>query len=280
MSNPLSDREREQLSALLDGRLTEKEKAGLAREIADSPELAEEWNQLKRLKAALAALPRHKVRRSFALKPDSVSVRKPSGFLFPLRLVSGLAAAGLTILLALDSLPLLKGTSLMAAAPAAPAAASESIQADRIAGNQSTGEIVTWSTPTPEAVGKGGGPAQFGKGGGPSETVANPGIMALPAQPSGSAVNAAPPSPAVEAPNAAQPTSPPAAENTLQIPPGESPILGIPPTEEQGKVMESSVEATARIASPQISIHPLAEIILLIIALGAALAAVIVNRRK
>ena len=47
MTNPVSDRDREQLSALLDGRLSVQETNDLERKIAGSPGLAIEWEQLR-----------------------------------------------------------------------------------------------------------------------------------------------------------------------------------------------------------------------------------------
>ncbi len=54
-------------------------------------------------------LPRHKVRRNFFLKPGVVPERKPSPFLFPMRLAAGLASAALVILLALDATVFFRG---------------------------------------------------------------------------------------------------------------------------------------------------------------------------
>ena len=104
-------------------------------------------------------LPRHKVRRNFFLKPGVVPERKPSPFLFPMRLAAGLASAALVILLALDATVFFRGGMLTAAAPAAaPLAASEAMSAERAAG-QMNNEIILWVTPTVEAFGKGGGPS-------------------------------------------------------------------------------------------------------------------------
>jgi hypothetical protein len=271
MSSPVTDREREQLSALLDGRLSDEERARLENRIAASADLEKEWKELQRLKSALASLPRHKVRRSFTLKPDAETARKPPSMLFPLKLLSGLAAAGLAVLLALDALPLLGGATLSAAVPAAPAAANESVTSDRNAAVPYTGEIITWSTPTVEA---------FGKGGGPPGNPANPAMMAPLTQSAVPGPVNAPPPPAVEPPRAAQPTIESTPQNTVEIPPGESPILGIPPAEEQGKVVEPPQEVAPTNSVPIISIHPGIEITLLIIALGAAIAAVVIGRRK
>jgi hypothetical protein len=263
MNPQVSDRDREKLSALLDGRLSEKERIELVRRIGATPALEEEWKQLQRLKAALSSLPRHKVRRSFTLSPDSVPARKTSPLLFPMRLVSGLASAVLVILLAFDATVMMRSASIGAAAPAA---ASEAVMAERAA-DQYTGEIIQWVTPTAEFFGKGGGP--------PPASDANSAMMAAPAET---------PSP-VEPPVAESQVSnaPPlglSSEATPVTPAEGSPILGIPAPEDQGKVLgNESREAAVPTASNRL-FRPAAEIFLLLLALGTAITAVALGRRK
>lgn len=263
MNPQVSDRDREQLSALLDGCLPEKERAELERRIAATPALEEEWKQLQRLKAALRSLPRHKVRRSFTLSPDSVPARKTSPLLFPMRLVSGLASAVLVILLAFDATVMIRSASIGAAAPAA---ASEAVMAERAA-DQYTGEIIQWVTPTVEFFGKGGGP--------PPASDANSAMMAAPAEA---------PSP-VEPPVAESQVSnaPPLglpADATPVAPAEGSPILGIPAPENQGKILgNESREAAIPTASNRL-FRPAAEVFLLMLAIGTAATAVVLGRRK
>ncbi len=263
MNPQVSDRDREQLSSLLDGRLPEKEGTELERRIAATPTLEEEWKQLQRLKAALSSLPRHKVRHSFTLSPDSVPARRTSPLLFPMRLASGLASAALVILLAFDATVMMRSANIGASAPAA---ASEAVMVERAA-DQYTGEIIQWVTPTVEFFGKGGGP--------PPATDANSAMMAAP----------------VEAPT---PFEPPVAESQVSnapllglpaeatpVSPAEgSPILGIPAPENQGKILENeSREAAIPTASNQL-FRPAAEIFLLLLALGTAVTAMVLSRRK
>ena len=263
MKPQVSDRDREKLSALLDGCLPEKERAELERRIAATPALEEEWKQLRGLKVALRSLPRHKVRRGFTLSPDSVPVRKTSPLLFPMRLVSGLASAVLVILLAFDATVMMRSASIGAAAPIA---ASEALMAERAA-DQYTGEIIQWVTPTVEFFGKGGGP--------PPASDANNAMMAAPAEA---------PSP-VEPPVAESQVSnaPPLglpSEATPVTPAEGSPILGIPAPEDQGKVLgNESREAAVPTASNRL-FRPAAEIFLLLLALGTAITAVVLGRRK
>jgi hypothetical protein len=263
MNPQVSDRDREQLSALLDGRLAEKERIELERRIAATPALEKEWKQLQRLKAALSSLPRHKVRRSFTLSPDSVPARKTSPLLFPMRLASGLASAALVILLAFDATVMMRSASIGAAAPAA---ASEALMAERAA-DQYTGEIIQWVTPTLEFFGKGGGP--------PASSDANSAMMTAPAEA---------PSP-VEPPVAESQVSnaPPLglpSEATPEAPAEGSPILGIPAPEDQGKILgNESREADVPAPSNQL-FRPVAEIFLLLLAIGTAVTAVVLGRRK
>lgn len=270
MIRQVSDREREQLSALLDGRLSTAEKAALEQKITASPELAEEWGQLQRLHAMMKELPRHRVRRSFTLRAGTVPERRPSPFLLPMRWVSGLASIALVILLAADYFPLLQHNGMIAPAPAAPASASESVQADRSAQGQFPSQIITWSTPTPRA---------FGKGGGPGESLK----QSVPLQQDNAGANMAAPAPApmLEAPAEAQPaaTSAPL-ESSGEKPSAEGPILGIRPTEEQGKILETETPSEAAANAPERSLHPAAEIILLILAVGSAATAILLKKRK
>jgi len=267
MNPQVSDRDREQLSALLDSHLPEKERTELERRIAINPELQKEWKQLQRLKAALRSLPRHKIRRSYTLSPGSVPVRKTSPFLLPLRLVSGLASAALVILLAFDATVIMRSVSIGAAAPAA---ASEAMMAERAA-DQNTGEIIQWVTPTLEIFGKGGGP--------PPSTDENSTNMAVPAEPQFEApLYAEPPTAESQVSNA--PPSEPPAEATPEAFAEDSPILGIPAPEDQGKVLEYELkDAVSQTASNQV-FRPAAEIFLLLLAISTAVTAVVLGRRK
>ena len=272
MTSPLSDRDRELLSALLDERLSAQEKVTLERRIAASTELAAEWNQLQHIRELMKKLPRHKVRRGYLLKPGSVPSRKPSPFLFPMRLVSGLASAALVILLALDAALVFSGGMRVAAPAAAPLAASEALSEEKASSAELNDEIILWVTPTMEAFGKGGGPPD------PSMD-ANSAMMAVPAAPQ------------VESPLSAESTvaesqvsNAPAlglpGEATPEVPAEGGPILGIPGREEQGRIMETgSVVAPPPVVFNRIFL-PAAKILLFLIAIGAAIAAVILGRKK
>jgi hypothetical protein len=262
MTSPVSDRDRELLSALLDGQLSAQEKNDLERRVSASPELAKELEQLRHLRILMKELPRHKVRRNFYLKPGTVPERKPSPFLFPMRLVAGLASAALVILLALDATVFFRGGMLTAAAPAAASLAeSQVMSAERAASGQMNNEIIQWVTPTVEA---------FGKGGGPSALDAGTMSQAIPAPPA-----AAPPAASVQ--QATPQPEVPSAADSLE---GQSPILGIPPAEQQGKVIEPTGEVATTQPSGSLTIHPAAEIFITLIAIGCAIAAVFLGKRK
>ena len=272
MTGPLSDRDRELLSALLDGRLSAQDKDKLTRRIAASTELAAEWDQLLHLRELMKKLPRHKVRRSFLLKPGSVPVRKPSPLLFPMRLVSGLASAALVILLALDATVLFRSGMLASAPAAAPLAASEALSAEKAAAGEMSDEIIFWSTPTIEAFGKGGGAPD------PSSD-ANSSVMAMPAEPQ---VELPPPaeSPVAESQVSNAPQVGLPAEATPEFAPEGGPILGIPGREEQGRILDSGSEIPPPPAVFNLIFRPAAEIFLLLLAIGTAIAAVVLGRRK
>jgi hypothetical protein len=272
MTYPLTDRDRELLSELLDGRLSVQEKETLEQRIATSTELAAEWEQLQHLRELMKMLPRHKVRRSYLLKPGSVPSRKPSPFLFPMRLVSGLASAALVILLALDAALVFSGGMRVAAPAVASLAASEALSEEKASSAELNDEIIFWVTPTMEAFGKGGGAPD------PSMD-ANSGMMAVPAAP-----QVEPPlsaeSPVAESQDSNAPPLGLPGEATSEVPAEDGPILGIPGREEQGRILDTGSEvAPTPVVFNQIFL-PAAKILFLLIAIGAAIAAVILGRRK
>lgn len=272
MTGPLSERDRELLSTMLDRRLSAQEKETLERRMAASTTLAVEWEQLQHLRDLMKQLPRHKVRRSYLLKPGSMPARKPSPFLFPMRLVSGLASAALVILLALDAALVFSGGMRVAAPAAAPLAASEALSAEEASSAELNDKIIFWVTPTMEAFGKGGGapdPAMD----------ANSAMMAVPAAPQAESPPMAEPPVAESQVSNAPPLGLPA-EATPEVPPEGGPILGIPGREEQGRILETGTEVTPTPADFNQILLPAAKILLFLIAIGAAIGAVILGRKK
>ena len=77
------------------------------------------------------------------------------------------------------------------------------------------------------------------------------------------------------------PTEPPqpkqGAADSVQ---GQSPILGIPPPEEQGKVIGEIREIAPESTPPGFPLHPSLELLLLAAAIGFAVAAVVLGRGK
>ena len=114
------------LSAYIDGALSEQERACLDERLGESKDLQQELANLQRLKAAVRALPAKKAPRDFMLNPAMVKVRKQQTKLFAsLRLAS--VAATILFLVAFAGEALLKGQifqNLQTAAPAMEAALS------------------------------------------------------------------------------------------------------------------------------------------------------------
>ncbi len=272
MTGPLSDRDRELLSALLDGRISAQDKYDIERRIATSTELAAEWDQLQHLREIMKGLPRHKVRRSYLLKPGSVPARKPSPFLFPMRLVSGLASAVLVILLALDTMTFFRGGMIAAAPAAAPMVASEALSAEKATSAEFSDEIIRWVTPTIEAFGKGGGAPD-------SSMDANSAMLAAPAAPQVESPLTAD-SPVAESQVSNAPPLGLPVEATPEARAEDGPILGIPGREEQGRILETGSEVPPPPAVFNQFFRPAAEIFLFLLAIGTAIAAVMLGRRK
>lgn len=155
------------LSAYIDGALSEIERARLDKRLAESKDLQQELANLQRLKAAVRALPAKKAPRDFMLNPAMVKVRKQQTKLFAsLRLAS--VAATILFLVAFAGEALLKGQifqNLQTAAPAMEAALS--MEPDQAAEQP---QIITWGY-SPEAKGLGGG---GGVGGAPMAGSAEP----------------------------------------------------------------------------------------------------------
>lgn len=73
------ERQRAQLSALVDGELSRDERAELERHLPTCPECQEELARLRRVRALLGALPTPAVPRSFALPPGTPTTGTATG---------------------------------------------------------------------------------------------------------------------------------------------------------------------------------------------------------
>ena len=155
------------LSAYIDGALSEQERARLDKRLAESKDLQQELANLQRLKAAVHALPKKKAPRDFMLTPDMVKARKPQANLFAsFRLAS--VAATILFLVAFAGEAILKGNIFQGQQPAAlEMEAALSRESDQAVEDP---QIITWGY-SPEAKGLGGG---GGVGGAPMAGSAEP----------------------------------------------------------------------------------------------------------
>ena len=99
-------REREILSAYLDGALHPRDHQDLVARLQHEPELQERLEQLRRIKLTVGYLPRLQAPRHYTLTPEMVTLqkRRKSPILQPLRLASALAAILLVVLLGAETL--------------------------------------------------------------------------------------------------------------------------------------------------------------------------------
>ena len=82
----------EQLSAYLDGQLTQSERAHMDNHIKTDPNLSTALNELRQTRALLRLTPHHRIPRNFSLTPGMAGIRPPVPRIVPaLRLASVLA---------------------------------------------------------------------------------------------------------------------------------------------------------------------------------------------
>ncbi|MGQ9889520.1 MAG: anti-sigma factor family protein, partial [Aggregatilineales bacterium] len=115
----LNDRNVEQLSAYLDGALSERERATLEVHLQAEPALRAELDSLRQTVALVRGLPRLQAPRSFALTPEQAGLAEQTRRL-PLYLSSAFSALSAVAAVALIAL----GGYLLLGAPARPAPAA------------------------------------------------------------------------------------------------------------------------------------------------------------
>jgi hypothetical protein len=270
MKAQISQQDWERISAYLDGQLDTKAAEKVKRDLDARPELRKAFADLQRYKAVLKQVPMRRVRRNFTLKPEMVGI-KPLPRLVPVfRLASAVIAAVAVVLFAIDLLPSLGG--LMAAAPKAAALTSAE------SAPSSAPEIIYWNgqqnfisnyvgTATVAPVeGLGGGGGGYGGGGGAAITSNIAPTAPAMAQPTEAPVN-----PPASAEVAVPPTTKegltagptPAPTYLVTLPPSpteiamdqaiqsgaDSPILGIPPADQQGKIIPAPGETLREAAT-------------------------------
>lgn len=284
MTTPLSTSDWEKLSAYLDGQLSASEQTRLTQRLEARPELKRALEDLRQTRLILRSAPRRRAPRNFTLTPQMVPQRRTSWFnLVPsLGLTSAFSTLVLIISLLLPRLQ--AGAALTAAAPAAPTLAAAALLAPNPATkaldsqSQPTGNpIITWSFPNGSGGGSSGAaPEATGLGGGP---------------PSAPQVEATPlPAESLGEP----PTLAPQVVDTAPPLQGSGPILGIRPTEEQGRmsIVGNSIEelpgSTRDLyqATPDVPVEnpqsglPGLQILLGILALATGAAAILLSRKS
>lgn len=128
MRAQITSHDYEQLSAYIDGQLTDSDRRRLEERLHAQPDLQQALDELTRTRALLRTAPRRRAPRNFTLTPAMVgspTTRRFSNFLnlFPaLSFASALAAIALVVSIAFQLLP---GRQMLASQPAADTAAYE-----------------------------------------------------------------------------------------------------------------------------------------------------------
>jgi len=241
MISRLTPKDWELISTYLDGQLSDKEKRQVQDLIALRPELKQGLEDLRRTRAVLRAAPRRRAPRNFTLTPEMARKARPRfrwGWTPSFSFASAMAA----ILLVLSFFFRVNLAQLSYAVPMAvqaPMAASQESAAD------SNPPIIIWNAP-----GMGGGPGvgYGGMGGAPDSTEKLVAPSPSDSQLAPEATPAPDVPPALVAGTTPEPTAAAKLPPTLEPQPtaeagasrgsgGNNPILGIAPTEEQGKMI-------------------------------------------
>jgi hypothetical protein len=286
MSGRISSRDYERLCAYLDGQLPPHERGQMAHELHKRPDLQRELEQLRRTRQVLRSVPMHKVPHNFILTRAMAAARRSPLILPIFQFASALSTLAVVVLLVLD---LSMGTLFQSASAAnAPLAAVRSAAA--AATETPAPQIIEWNN-----TGSGGGSAATGLGGGygGGPSVANS-SMAVSTETTGVATDmtqkmATPPAPEQPMLSVPQAQATPQPEAT-QAPSfsaqsgNDNPILGIPPANQQGKIIVSpTATPTSAPESVVTEVFPFRRIIelgLALLAVGTAIAALFLRRQR
>jgi anti-sigma factor RsiW len=287
MTTQLSPHEWEQLSAYMDGQLSINDTQAMGKRLDESKELRQALEQLRHTQSILKAVPMHRVRRNFTLTAEMVKTNKVLTLVPVFRFASALASLGLVVLFLLDFGLSFSKMSLGASAPMAPA--MEVRSADQAA-EEVAPQIIFWGSPTPEyaLMGKGGGAPPGPMEGAPqasmpveepvADSVLMPSTTVQPAEEVPMEVQAEE--------NTLLPTPTPVPESTVSAEtyssPSDSssgPILGIPPSEEQGNLVAPMAEEALRVPQEPFDYKPLVYAGLVLIALGGMIASAIIRKK-
>lgn len=298
----------ERLSAYLDGQVSEREREEIRLKLEAQPELQRALEELRRTKMVLHSAPRRRVPHNFTLTPAMLPQRKPWFRLVPVfSFASAVALILLVFSIGFSLLPGMNNANQLAAqAPAAStapqrgaltAAQAPTQEAGDQAGSSAQPPVIVWAPPlgmggggspndTPIAGGMGGVPVQSA-GGKPTLAPATGETPAAPEFASPASVPTETPAPNSQATPAAP------VDSTQKSAPlsGSGPILGVRPTDDMGKIVVDqgadqvaySTEAAPAAAQPETFISrnlTAIQIGLLVLALGAGLAAFLLRRRS
>ena len=253
MSNQITDREWEQLSAYLDNQLPQRDRDQFEKKLADQLSLQQALDDLKRTRVLLASAPRRRAPRNFTLTPSMVRPRLEK------RLIPFFSWASATTLVMfilsffIRLLPLASPVGLMSAPDTSTKPMQEVYRAQEASPSDKSQPVpaapgITWGTPPPgmprPQMGGGMAPPP-GMGGG--EDSAPKSTSLPPVQPA--AVQSPTPSPSLKiAPTEKVLPSPgdhrPTEGGIKKVESGAGPVLGIP-TENAGKI----------IATPPVSVE-------------------------
>jgi hypothetical protein len=256
MTKSLSRQDYELISAYLDDICSPKEHVLIEKRVKEEPELAQAMLEFKHTRRILHAMPVRRAPRNFTLSVSQVPARPQRFFLVP---ALNFVAMGATLLLVaafvgMNFVPGLSGAKMFSQ-PESVITASES--------TNSAPMIITW--------GQGNMTTKGGLGGGGNSSLAP---STYSSSDSGLGAGAATES-ATEAPMSLMAQSP----TTNSTEEAANPILGIAPTEDQGKVIPASGAGEKVGSLPNFKVNSI-EIILAAIAVLSAVTAFLVKKRR
>lgn len=273
MSNTMTLKDWEMISAYLDERLSPADCTRMETRLASDPDYQKSLDEIAYTRRLLRSLPQKRAPRNFTLSHSNIKVKSPirNRWLQPaLSFVSIAAAVGLVVIFA--------GTYLLrGAGTAKPAAYAPEMAADgynQAAESLSTPVIINWNPILGMGGGGGGTPSESGVykggvGGGPGMVVQQPAPESA--------------EPTVEATVGALRTPlstavPEATTRTTDAGDLSSLILGLPNPEDEGKLIENETSRQSQVGLP-ISTQTILMIVSGVIAVLAGAAALILRRR-
>ena len=305
MSNKRQDKLFEQFSAYLDGELNDKQRSQVEQLLQENPALHEQFLQLEATRRLLRNAPRLKVPRNFTLTAAMLPQKKTRTVWVPVMSISSAVATILLVFSFIGNLAMASKVAPMAAqsnyAEAADSMAmpSEKAMQDTGAEKQEPPMIIQWFGN--QAGGKGGGgPAgavpqseimgeEAPAAAAPLPEAATPTVVQEP----GAMESEGAPAFSLQAENpqadmstqenyAGEPAATPMDETLRQAPEGQNLILGVAPTEDRGQIINEQTSETAP-SGPEmrepVSTLAILRWILLVIALGSAVTAILMHRR-